>query len=186
MALAVRDGAVVPERCPAPPDRIEDCVFARDAEHRVLLAGEARIGQVLGRRRRTDRDRRRAEGPVRVADRLGDPCGDRRRGETHARGRGRFSRHTGGLSGERVRRGRDDEPVRHWKLSAPQLAEVGALAACFGQIRGGQLIKRPNEHAVMLGAPEARESGAPRIPGCASELPLDLHEPVVFGDAVRA
>jgi len=49
VALAVRDGAVVPERCPAPPDRIEDCVFARDAEHRVLLAGEARIGQVLGR-----------------------------------------------------------------------------------------------------------------------------------------
>ena len=49
VALAVGNGAVVPERRPAPPDGVEDRVLTRDTEHRVLLAGEARIGQVLGR-----------------------------------------------------------------------------------------------------------------------------------------
>ena len=159
VSLAIRDGAVIPERCPALADRVEDGVLSSDAEDGVLLACEARVGQVLGRRRRTHRDRRRAERPVRVADRIGDPCGDGRRGETHARGRGRFSGHTGGLSGERVRRGRDDEPVRHWKLSAPQLAEVGALTSGLRQIHGGQLIERPNEHQPMLGRIET--SAAP-------------------------
>jgi hypothetical protein len=44
-------------------------------------------------------------------------------------------------------------------VSAPQLAEIGAFSAGFGQIRRGQLIKRPNEHQPMLGRIET--SGVP-------------------------
>src|SRR5437773_1511291 len=44
--LAVRDSAVVPERCPAFAHRVEDRVLATHAKYGVLLAREARIGEV--------------------------------------------------------------------------------------------------------------------------------------------
>ena len=77
MCLAIGDGAVVPERRPAAADGIENRVRPGHTEDRVLLAGEARIGQVLGRRRGTDRDGRRAERAVRLAGRVRDPGRDR-------------------------------------------------------------------------------------------------------------
>jgi hypothetical protein len=49
--LAVRDRALVPQRRPAAPHGVDDRVLALDPEDGVLLAGEARLGQVLGRRR---------------------------------------------------------------------------------------------------------------------------------------
>ena len=74
---AVRDRAVVPERRPAAAHGFENGVFACDIENRVLLPGEARVGQVFRGRRRPDGDVRRAHRAVRVTDRGRDRRGDR-------------------------------------------------------------------------------------------------------------
>ena len=74
--VAVRDRALVPERGPAAPQRIEERVVAADIEDRVLLAGEARLGEILRGRRGAHRDCRRAERAVAVADRGRDAVGD--------------------------------------------------------------------------------------------------------------
>src|SRR2546428_8661262 len=70
VCLAIRDRALIPERRPAPADRVEQRLLAARAEDRVLLSGEARLGQILGGRGRAGRDPWRAEGAVCLADRL--------------------------------------------------------------------------------------------------------------------
>ena len=49
LVRAVGDGAVVVERGEDLPDRLEDVVDAADVEEGLLLPGEGRIRQVLGR-----------------------------------------------------------------------------------------------------------------------------------------
>ena len=48
LALTVGDGAIGPERGPAAPDGIEECLLTRDVQEGVLLAGERRPRKVLG------------------------------------------------------------------------------------------------------------------------------------------
>ena len=48
----VADRAVSPQRGPATADAVEHRIDAHQVQVGVLLAGEARVGQVLGRRRR--------------------------------------------------------------------------------------------------------------------------------------
>jgi hypothetical protein len=141
VGLAIGDGTLVPERCPTFANGIEDRVLARYPEDRVLLTSEARIGKILGRRRRADRDRAGSERAVRIANGVGDPGGNGRRRETHPRGRRRFAGHARGLGCERVRGRRDHEAVGDGKARAPQLAEIRAFAACLRQVRRRQLIE---------------------------------------------
>src|SRR5207237_9372408 len=75
-------------------------------------------------------------------------------------GRAGFCRDAGGLGGKRVGRGRDGEAVRHGKAGAPQLAEIRTFATGLGEIRRGQLIKRPNKHRPILGRIETSNSSA--------------------------
>src|SRR5439155_17676493 len=74
----------------------------------------------------------------------------------------------------------------HRELCSPQLTEVRTLTTGIRCIRGGQLIERPNKHAVMLGASRARECVPARVARPRAELAFDLHESVVFRDAIRA
>ena len=54
---AIDDRPVGEERREAPPARAQERVGAVHAEERLLLTGEARLGQILGRRAGADRDR---------------------------------------------------------------------------------------------------------------------------------
>jgi hypothetical protein len=46
----IGNGAVAPQRSPAAPHRVQQRFFADDIQVGILLAGERRLGQILGRR----------------------------------------------------------------------------------------------------------------------------------------
>src|SRR5207244_12388952 len=67
--------------------------------------------------------------------------------------------------------GRDDEPVWDREPGPSQLAEIRTLAARLGQIRGGQLIERPNEHRRDPRRPPSR-THPPTTPSLLAKRPL--------------
>ena len=140
VAGAVGDGALGPEAGPAFNRGVADGVEAADVEERVLLAGEGRLGQVLGGGRGADGDRAVGE--------VSDGCGDasalvgvdrtpERRPDQLGR-LARFARPDGlgddgvqvVLGDERaVLVGAQDDERRHREARVAQGDQVGALAA---------------------------------------------------------
>lgn len=117
-----------------------------DVEEAVLLAGEARLGQVLGRPGAANGDRPGPELPPRGDDLCGQRL--RQRGVeqgpggdiiTRAQCLGQGTLDSGGLKVGVVRVGGDDEAVGHRKTGTQEFGEVRALAS--QQRRGGSLFE---------------------------------------------
>ena len=150
---AVRDRALVPERGPAAADRVEERVLAFDVEDRVLLTREARLGQILRRRRRAHRDGP-AERAIRVAYRARDLRRHRFRGQACSRVAWIARIDIGGARRHVVGVGRDHEAVRHGEASADELAEVRAFATGDGDVartERGQRSHDAHAHGVSSG-----------------------------------
>ena len=116
-----------PQRRPASPHRVEQGRFALNVQERVLLSGEGRPRQILGRGTGADGDRAAAQIGVRGEDGLLDVGGDR----TVPTGLG-------------VGVGADHEARRHPYAGPDQLAEVGALAARRRPVVPTDLGQRPH------------------------------------------
>jgi hypothetical protein len=169
--VAVGHGARVPQRRPAALDRVQQAV-APDVEVGVLLAREGQVGQVLGRRRRTNGDRDVVtERPVGPADLLGDRLGHVLPGEQRLR-RGRIGRvdpvaETGDEPA--VRLGGDVETGRDRQPGGGHPGQRGALAAHTRQVSGRVVDRQHHLHGVL---PVAGR----HLPTPMGLLPLGLRE----------
>jgi hypothetical protein len=140
---AVPDCPIGEDAGEAAPHRLDE-VARRYVQVALVLAGEARIGQVLGRGRAPDRDRKgrpvfRDELLVCLLDLLCHPCRDR--GLTHDRaGFGRASgerRHVGGI-----------DPVQERAKARPRAGCVEHLAVGAGQDR--EAVRHTDPRAGQL------------------------------------
>ena len=176
LALAVGDGALAPERGPAAPHGVQQRLRTDDVKEGVLLAGERRLRQVLGRRARAHRDRALPEPVVRCQDVSRDLRRDRSACEGVADGgaaAARLTQRPGDRLAQAVvghkavvgRRGHD-EAGRDREAGADQLAQVGALAAGHREIATPQLVQRQDER---------RGTGGCRAPGRAARPSLVAH-----------
>ena len=153
---AVRDRSVGPERRPAAMHGVEHIVDAGDVEVGVLLAGEARAGEVLRGGRRSHCDRPLGAGlqaSVGVSHGVGHRF--RERCTEYGRARGRRIRAGSGLDGRSPHRPPvglrgDAEAGRHVEAGTDQLAEIRGLAADRPDVVGRQLREIENEGVVAV------------------------------------
>ena len=148
---AVTDGPRRPQRCPAPPDRVEHGRLAADVQVRVMLPSRGHAGQVLHGRRGPDRDRH-----VVAQARVGP--GDRR----HRRGRhGLASEQLTDARGGRVEGGRvgdvDGGYGRQHRLEqAPTSDEI--------EVRAGRHVEPGRDPEPGTGQPGQRDAPCRRPP----------------------
>ena len=135
-AGAIGDGAISPQRGPAPPHRLHQRLRAHHVQETVVLARERRLRQVLRRRARPHSDRTQSEPPVRGQDRALHLGRDWGRLERPPDRRGVvLAEHPGDRLAQSVvrdeavvsRRG-DHKARRHREAGADQLAQASALA----------------------------------------------------------
>ncbi len=197
MAGPVPDRPVRPQRGPAVAHRRHQRVRADDVEIGVLLAGEARLGQVLGRRGRADGHRHVVAQPgIGLADAVRDGGGHGSAARTALgdTGRRRLGRPGADHPGhhlcdgvveavgrdEVVIGGRgDDESVGHGEPCPGEFAEIGPLAPGDGHIGCRQAVEPADLiHRRFLSG--LRLVGARAVPGS-----IPHHRPGARGSVRR-
>ena len=145
--LAVGDGTIAPEGCPAAADGVEQCSFAAHPQKRLLLAGECRLWQVLRRRARADGNGPPTHAAVAFENglfhfrrnrRFFEP-GPNQRGITPARGSDDIVLKFIAPHHEVVSGRGDDKSRGDREPCAQQFAQVGGLAAAMVEISDAKL-----------------------------------------------